>query len=128
MSKSKSLGFILYTLGLLLSVVPVSAAILLYFPLWRSEGGGAVLSGAVLILLIVASVPLMRVIKAYFKSPSAYAIWFCSFLLFLMLSSIAREMTVISFVGFVSNLLGAYCFRLSKRIKKRETGSNEEQF
>ena len=119
-------SFILSTLGLLLSVLPVSFAILLYFPLWRRAGGGAVLSGAVLILLIVAFVPLMRVIKAYFKSPSAYAIWFCSFLLFFTLSSIAEEMTVISFVGFVSNLLGAYCFKFAKRLKGSEEKSDEE--
>jgi hypothetical protein len=44
--------------------------------------------------------------------------------LFLSLSAIAKEMTVISFFGFVGNLLGAVCFRV---IKMRRSGNVGEQ-
>ena len=39
--------------------------------------------------------------------------WFCAFVIFLILSRIADEVTVISFVGFVTNLIGAIFFRLA---------------
>lgn len=126
MNKRKYSAFLLYVLALFMSVVPVTVCILLYFPLWRRAGSGAVISGAVLILLLVAFVPLIRAIKTYFKSPSAYMIWFCSFILFLLLSNIAKDMTVISFVGFVSNLIGASLFKLAKRRTESESEKNEE--
>jgi Co/Zn/Cd efflux system component len=40
--------------------------------------------------------------------------WFAVFIVFLTLSSIAQEMTVVAFVGFVSNLVGALIFRLAE--------------
>ncbi len=46
--------------------------------------------------------------------------WFLCFALFFSLSKIADEMTVISFVGFVSNLIGAGVFKLAGR-----SGENE---
>ena len=47
------------------------------------------------------------------------------FVLFFVLSKIADEMTVIAFVGFVSNLLGALLFKLSGLKKVR--GNDNEQ-
>ena len=41
--------------------------------------------------------------------------WLVSFLIFFCLSRIADEMTVISFVGFVGNLIGALFFHLGRR-------------
>ena len=54
------------------------------------------------------------IIKAT-KSASSYLLWLIMFLLFITLSKIGEQMTVISFVGFISNLLGAICFKLAKR-------------
>ena len=100
------------TLGLFFAVAPVLFCVLLYFPVWKSEGGGKIISGGVLLLILLSVLPIVRFIKSVLKSPSVSMLWFLSFLLFFSLSRIAEEMTVISFVGFISNLIGAFFFRL----------------
>ena len=102
-------------IGIIFCIVPVALTVIWYFPLWQLRGGGAVLSGAALVLILVSLVPLFRVIKRMLKSPSAYAMWLVSFVVFFCLSKIADEMTVISFVGFVGNLIGALFFHLGRR-------------
>ena len=57
--------------GILVSVVPPVMAILLYFPVWKSAGAVSVVSGFGMLLLTLASVPIFRLIKDKFKSPSA---------------------------------------------------------
>jgi Co/Zn/Cd efflux system component len=101
-------------LGLAVSTIPVAVCILLYFPVWRDRGIVATLSGFTLLLLTLAAVPLFNLIKRTLKSPSAPIMWFAVFIVFLTLSSIAQEMTVVAFVGFVSNLVGALIFRLAE--------------
>jgi nicotinamide riboside transporter PnuC len=51
-------------------------------------------------------------------SYSSYFLWLILFLLFFALSKIADQMTVISLVGFIGNLLGAICFFIAKRLNK----------
>ena len=103
----------LRVIGLVLCVIPVSVAILSYFPAWRAEGGEVLLSGATLLLLCMAAVPLYKLISARLRSPAAYTLWLIAFILFFLLSNIAEEMVVISFTGFVGNLLGAIAFKLA---------------
>ena len=100
--------------GALVSTLPVAICILLYFPIWKERGITATLSGFTLLLLVLAAVPLMNLAKQALKSPSAPLMWFIVFVAFLALSSIADEMTVVAFVGFVSNLIGAVLFRAAK--------------
>lgn len=102
---------VLNLVGLVVSTVPAASCILFYFPLWRERGIGTVISGFALLLLALAAVPLFNFIKRVIKTPSAPFMWFIIFILFLMLSSIADEMTVVAFVGFVSNLIGMIFFR-----------------
>ena len=103
----------LRVIGLVLCVIPVSVAVLSYFPAWRAAGGEVLLSGATLLLLCMAAVPLYKLISAKLHSPAAYTLWLIAFILFFLLSNIAEEMVVISFTGFVGNLLGAIAFRLA---------------
>ena len=100
-------------LGIALSTVPVFVSVISYFPLWREAGGGRLISGGALLLVILAWVPLFRFVKRLIASPSAYMMWLVIFLTFFMLSKIAEQMTVISFVGFVGNALGAVSFKLA---------------
>lgn len=123
--KTEFKSVLLYLLGLALSCIPVIIATLSYFPLWKSEGGGRVLSGGVLLLCLLAIIPLIRTVKRLIASPAAHTLWFIVFVLFFALSKIADEMTVIAFVGFVSNLLGAFLFRLSGL--KKVGGKGDEQ-
>ena len=113
-------------LGIMVSVIPVTVSIFSYFPLWIARKDASVLSGISLLLICLAIVPLFKYLKQFLHSPSAPIMWFISFIIFLMLSKIADEMTVISFVGFVSNLLGAYCFKFAKRLKGSVEKSDEE--
>ena len=107
--------FFFKLLGLFFSIVPVLLSVLLYFPVWKTEGSVKLISGGVLLLILLSILPLYRYIKSIMKSPSVYTLWFISFLLFFSLSKIAEEMTVISFVGFLSNLIGALFFKLGER-------------
>ena len=106
-------------LGLLISIIPVGVSIFSYFPLWVSRRDSSLLSGLSLILICAALVPLYKYIRKALKSPSAPMMWFFAFVVFLLLSKIADEVTVISFVGFVTNLIGSVFFRLANRYGER---------
>lgn len=112
--------------GILFSTVPVIAAVLSYFPLWRERGADAVLSGFTLLLLVLSIVPLFKILKAQLRSAAAHTMWFIIFIFFYTFSLIADELTVISFVGFVGNLIGAILFKLAKRTKERNEARNEK--
>jgi hypothetical protein len=101
-------------LGIFFSVIPVGVSIFSYFPLWISRNDASVLSGLSLILTLAALVPLARYIKKAMRTASAPMMWFIIFITFMLLSRIADEVTVISFIGFVGNLIGAACFKLAR--------------
>jgi len=107
-------------LGLAISVIPVTVAIFSYFPLWISRKDASLLSGISLLLITLAVIPLFKYFKQLLHSPSAPVLWFCTFIIFLLLSRIADEMTVISFVGFFTNFLGSLCFKIAKRYSEEE--------
>ena len=66
--------------------------------------------------------PFYRGIKRLFQSAASYTLWFIAFIIFFMLSKIADEMTVISFVGFIGNSIGALFFKLSERCSEDNQG------
>ena len=122
----KSIGASLLRLSALtLCVLPVSLAILSYFPIWLGKGASTALSGISLLLLFIAQVPLFRALKQYFASPSAPLIWFVLFVIFFMLSKIADDMTVIALVGFAGNLIGSVLFKLAARLGRSGEEKNE---
>ncbi len=126
MNKHRARGILLTALGTALSVIPPLTATLLYFPVWKSRGGAAMLSGFTLILILMTMVPFFRLIKKALSSPAAHTMWFIAFILFFILSEIAHEMTVISFTGFVGNAGGALVFRMAKKEKSREMSEDGE--
>lgn len=69
-------------------------------------------------MLVICFIPLYKMIIRWLHSFSSYIMWLFLFLLFLGLSRIADQMTVISFVGFVSNLIGSFFFAAAKRRAK----------
>ncbi len=113
-------GLIVRAVAILFCTIPVTLTILLYFPLWREEGSAQTLSGFTLILLLMAALPLFKYIKKLLHSPSVHLLWFIAFVMFLLLSKIAEQMTVICFIGFISNFIGAILFKLSRKIEKRQ--------
>jgi hypothetical protein len=107
---------VLLTLAALtVSVAPPLLATLSYFPLWKERSALALLSGWSLLLVILAASPILRLIRERLRSPSAWFVWLLLFLLFSCLSAIAAEMKVISLIGFISNLIGAYLFKLADK-------------
>ena len=122
MKKNNIKAFWLRLLALIISILPVGACVLLYFPIWKEVGSGALLSGFSLLLLLASAVPLFNYFKDRMKTPAAHTMWLISFLLFFTLSNIAKEMTVISFVGFISNLIGSFLFKAADLCEKKEEG------
>ena len=107
-------------LGIMISVIPVTVSIFSYFPLWIARKDARVLSGISLLLICLAIVPLFKYLKQFLHSPSTPIMWFISFIIFLMLSKIADEMTVISFIGFTTNLIGMLFFKIARKYSKEE--------
>ena len=105
----------LHILGLLLCTLPPAVCTVLYFPMWQTAGGGRAFSGVCAFFVIISALPLYKALKALFRSPASYLVWTLIFLFCFLFSRIAEEATVRSFVGAVSNILGAVLFRIAKR-------------
>ncbi len=122
MSKKNSSGsaLILRAVAITVSIVPALIAVLSYFPAFVTRGSGTVISGISALLIILAAVPLYKAIRKVLKSPSAWMMWLIIFLVFFLVSDIAAEIEVISFVGLVSNILGAVLFKVAKRLERNE--------
>ena len=108
-------NIILLILGFSLCVIPPAVCALSYFPLWKASGYASCIAGGAAVLLTVCFVPIYKLICGAMKSHSSYVMWLILFLIFFALSKIADQMTVISLVGFVSNLLGEVCLRIARR-------------
>ena len=122
MKRSKTNVFVsfgLHILGFLLCILPPAICTLNYFPIWREVGYESCIAGGVALLLALCAIPLYKLIAERLKSFSSYLMWLVLFLLFFGMSRIADQMTVICFVGFVSNLMGAVCFHIAKKIHRR---------
>ena len=116
-TKNKGLKALLRAVAAIISVLAPALAVLFYFPLWQSGAPEKLLSGGVLLLLIICAVPLFKILSRIIKTPAAHTLWLIIFIAFYLLSSIAEQMTVISFTGFLSNAIGALIFKLSERVK-----------
>ena len=106
---------ILSFIALLFSVLPPLIATVTYFPVWAEKSGSHVISGFALLLTLICLSPIFKLIRRIFSSPSVTAIWFILFILFFVLSKIAEEMIVISFFGFLGNLIGMILFKIAGR-------------
>lgn len=107
---------VLRVIALTVCILPPAIATIAYFPVWVVREDTSVLSGMALLVLTIVLIPLMKYIKEKMESPSAPVIWMISFLLFFLLSKIATEMTIISLIGFISNLIGTLIFKLADKI------------
>lgn len=115
---SPFVSFDLHILGFCLCILPPVICTLSYFSLWKSIGYEYCIAGGVAFLLAMCMIPLYKFIRRKIEGYSSFIMWLLLFLLFLGLSKIAEQMTVISFVGLIGNLLGAICFHLAGRIGK----------
>ena len=93
----------LLLLGYAFSVGAPLAATLSCFPLWRTRGAQAVLAGGTLLLLALCALPLWKSLRAYLRSPSVWVLWLLLLLFFLLVQSIATEMSMICLFGLFGN-------------------------
>ena len=117
--RSKTNIFVILALhitGFALCILPPAICTLAYFPLWKTVGYESCIAGGTALLLALCAIPLYKLLRKWLSSYSSYLIWLILFLLFFALSKIADQMTVISLVGFIGNLLGAVCFHIARRI------------
>lgn len=117
MRKHNIISASLFILGLGFSAIPPAAATLYYFPIWQRSGGLYLISGMTLLLLLFSALPIMKFMRKWLKSPSVILIWAVVYLLFFSLSRIGEQVTVIAFYGLVGNIVGAFLFKLSKKMR-----------
>ena len=117
---AKIKSYILIFSGLLISIIPPIIAAISYFPIWKERGTSTIFSGFMLLLILVSIIPLFKFIKKILESPSIQFAWLAIFIIFALLRNIADEMTIISFVGFISNFIGAILFKIGKRVGDSE--------
>ncbi len=108
-------GFFLF-LGYFFSIVPALAATVSFFPIYAAEGAGEKsLSLFSVLLVVIACIPLLRLLRRAFRSPAAWQVYLLLFLLFYITGRIAREMMCISLVGCVGAGIGALFLWLAGR-------------
>ena len=106
-------------LGLALCVLPPTIATLEHFPLWLGKGECA-LSLLAICLLALAAIPLFRVLRNHFRSPSAWLLWFALWLILTVSAPLLDALRTIAFISFPTSLAGALCFRIAKRYAARD--------
>lgn len=108
-------------LGYLLCILPALFAILEHFPLFAAKGVRPTISGLALLLMLLALIPfhrgIVKRIKRWLASPSAYSVWLVLWLLCEWVGRISEAVADISLVAFIGSLLGAVCFRLGREEK-----------
>ena len=129
---NRTKGNILKAIAVTIDVSVPLAATLTQFPLWVEKGNsalasGIVLSASTLFLLSVAFTPLWRAILARLRSPASFVMWGIMTFLFISVKNLIDSLILISFAGFVGNLIGAVFFELAARYSDRAGGVNANE-
>jgi hypothetical protein len=112
-------------IGLVLCILPPAIATLSYFPLWvRSEGSGFSLLS--LLLLLVCAIPARKMLKDFFRTPSAWKLWLVLLVALTLFENISEGLRAIACVGFPTGALGAVFFRLAAREAEKERRAGGE--
>lgn len=118
--KNNKKSHLLNAIAILISVVPASVATLTYFPLWSDRGSEYVFSGISLIFIMLSFSPLVKFLRRNLTTASSFVMWLIVFVIFSMLSLIAEQIKVISFVGFISGIVSAFIFHIANRERHNE--------
>lgn len=95
-------------------------ATLTQFPIWISESSEATVSGVVILLAFFSSIPLLKYIKAFMKSPSIPIVWLIVFVGLTVLNSIIEQMIVVAFVGLICNTIGTIIYKIGDKYSPRK--------
>lgn len=110
--KSKALFRLL---GFAFSVLPPLIATIDQFPLMTTAGKYSVLA---IIALFLCCIPFFKHLKKLLASPSAWMMWLSLFIVCTALRSLIAEFYVISMLGTIGSIIGAFFFKLSKGVKE----------
>lgn len=117
--KNSTKGRLIKGVAMGIDVLCPLTATLTQFPVWVEKSAEATVSGIFILLAVLSAVPLLKQIKAFIKSPSAWGIWCVLFVVFVALRSIISEMVIVCFWGMLSNVVGACIYKLGDYIQNR---------
>ena len=106
-------------LGYIFCIVPASICTIYHFPLWMQNKNSCI-SLLSVVALFLCMIPLWRMIKECFKTPSAWKIWLLLLLVFTAVEHIIVGLRVIACVAFPTSVIGGLFFLLAKRAKEKE--------
>ena len=116
---------LLRLLGLFCSVLPPLFATAEHFPIWVKEGGGTALSGVVFFCLLLSALPLWKILRRRFRSPSVPFVFGFLWLFLSLFRRIIDGVIAVTFFGMLGNLAGALLFRLAAK-ERRDLKNGEE--
>lgn len=108
-------GKILKISALVLDVGAPLAATISQFPMWVDRSAGATVSGLFVLFAFLSAIPFFKQIKAYFKSPSAWAMWCIILVSLIALRAIIDEIIVICAIGAFANIIGEGLYKLGDK-------------
>lgn len=101
----------LTAIGAVLCIAPPAVTTLIYFPAWVEKSSTSTISGLSLFLLLLSIIPLFKMLKGFFATPSAPVLWAVVLVFAALFRSIIDQICVIAFVGVVSSLVGMVVFK-----------------
>lgn len=125
--KNSTKGAILKTIAIGIDVGVPLAATLTQFPLWVEQSAEATMSGLCLVFIGLSVIPFLKVLKEYFKSPSSWVVFGLIFMILLLLRSILDQMLIVSFAGFVANLIGAALYGIGNNLQQKDIRERGDQ-
>ena len=125
--KNSTKGAILKTIAIGIDVGVPLAATLTQFPLWVEQSAEATMSGLCLVFIGLSVIPFLKVLKEYFKSPSSWVVFGLIFMILLLLRSILEQMLIVSFAGFVANLIGAALYGIGNNLQQKDIRERGDQ-
>lgn len=117
MSKHRN-ALLIKILGLCVCIIPPAIATIDMFPIFV-DSGEKKLSAIGVLLLVVCAVPFWKQVKSFLSSPSAWKVWTVALIVSAVCRSVMDELFVISTIGAVSGVVGAFIFALEKSYRKK---------
>ena len=117
---NKVKGNFLKTIAVIIDVGAPLAATLTQFPVWVGRSSEATFSGIFILFAFISCLPFIKYIKAFLRSPAIWVVWLVLFVFMFALSNIITEMIVVSFVGLVSNCIGAVLYKIGSLIAAKQ--------
>ena len=124
---SRSKATALSVCGYALCILPPAAAVLEHFPVWLAADERSAFSAIGMCLLALCCLPFLRALKAWLRTPSAWRMWLCLFLVLWLGRPLAEGLLAVSFFGVLGSIAGAVLLKMGRaeaeRAKAEETAA-----